>query len=82
MKRRVFQFLVAALLVASPTWAVADDFKSMIFTATTSQTIHIDGDHSLRIRNFTQEGGSTRGVVTVAKTDQSGTPQTANVLAA
>lgn len=80
MKRRVSQYLLAALLLVSPTFVLAEDFKSVIFTATTPQSIHIDGDHSLRIRNFTQEGGTTRGVVTVTFTNQSGGPT--NVLAA
>lgn len=77
MKRRVSQCLIAALLSASPTCVLANDFQSVIIAANGFRSIHIDGDHFLRIRNFTQEGGSTRGVVS-ATID--GT--TANVLAA
>jgi hypothetical protein len=52
----------------------AGDFKSAIIT-TSALTINLPDDQILHIRNFTQEGGSERGVVTVTINNQ-----TANVL--
>jgi hypothetical protein len=52
----------------------AADFKSAIIT-TSALTISVPDGHILHIRNFTQEGGSERGVVTVTINNQ-----TANVL--
>ena len=52
----------------------AGDFKSAIIT-TAALTIKVPDDQILHIRNFTQEGGSERGVVTVTINNQ-----TANVL--
>lgn len=80
MKTRVSQYLIAALFFASPTLVLADDFKSVILAPNGVQQINVDGQHFLRIRNFTQEGGSMRGLVNVALNDQSGL--SANVLAA
>ena len=44
----------------------ADGFKSLTFNGT-SDTIHVNGDQFMVIRNFTQEGGTDRGVVMVSK---------------
>jgi hypothetical protein len=52
----------------------AGDFKSAIIT-TSPLMINVADDHSLHIRNFTQEGGTERGVVTVVINGQ-----TANIL--
>ena len=52
----------------------AGDFKSAIITAS-ALTINVPEDQILHIRNFTQEGGNERGVVTVTINNQ-----TANVL--
>ena len=63
----------------------ADDFKSMVIpgdgsaTAETSIT-RVHGDQFMLIRNFTQEDGTTRGVVIVTNPPTSVTP--VNVLAA
>jgi hypothetical protein len=64
-------FAVAALALASP-------FKSKIITGTDSTlSITVPDDHFLKIANFTQDGGTDRGVVEV--TLQGGTT---NVLTA
>jgi hypothetical protein len=66
-------FLV--LLVAGSAGAIfAGDFRSVIIT-TSALTINVQDDHILHIKNFTQEGGTERGVVTVKINNQ-----TANVL--
>jgi hypothetical protein len=52
----------------------AGDFKSAIIT-TSALTIKVPDDQILHIRNFTQEGGNERGVVTVTINNQ-----TVNVL--
>jgi hypothetical protein len=58
--------------------AFAGDFKSAIITPTSSTlTIPVPDEHYLRIINFTQEGGTQRGVVTVTANGQ-----TENVLTA
>jgi hypothetical protein len=44
----------------------ADDFRSHSFVDTLG-TIRVRGDQFMVIRNFTQEMGGTRGVVTVSK---------------
>jgi hypothetical protein len=59
----------------------ADDFNSITFDSTSSQTIRVHGDQFMVIRNFTQEMGSMRGLVMAAKPDAM-TGTTVNVLAA
>src|SRR5947207_12172866 len=59
----------------------ADDFKSMVITSGMSADLPpIHGDQFMVIRNFTQDDGSPRGVVTVTKPPNGGT--SVNVLAA
>jgi hypothetical protein len=70
MKRSFVLLLIAGFAGA----IFAADFKSIIIT-TSALTINVPDDHILHIRNFTQEGGTERGVVTVKINNQ-----TANVL--
>ena len=70
MKR--FFLLLSVAGFAGAIFAV--DFKSVIIT-TSALTINVPDGHILHIRNFTQEGGNERGVVTVTINNQ-----TANVL--
>src|SRR6266480_4269300 len=59
----------------------ADDFKSMVVASgITADLPRIHGDQFMVIRNFTQDDGSPRGVVTVTKPPNGGT--SINVLAA
>jgi hypothetical protein len=79
MKTLVGRVLYAAVAASIPAAVLlAGEFHSQIITATaTALVINVNDEHSLRIWNFTQEGGTQRGVVTV--TTSTGT---ANVLTA
>ena len=77
MKRQTAAFVVASLCAIAPL-AVAGDFRSvMIKPAGDSLSLDVPDAQFLAIRNFTQEGGAQRGVVTVTANGQ-----TNNVLAA
>jgi hypothetical protein len=76
MKILLGRSLVACVLLGATSFVFAGGFKSRIITSSVL-TITVPGDHSLRVRNFTQQGGVDRGVVTVTLNDQS-----ANVLTA
>jgi hypothetical protein len=69
--------LVAAVLFASVIMAFAGPFQSVTLGPGSSLPLQVADSRFLVIRNFTQEGGTSRGVVTV--TTDSGT---ANVLTA
>jgi hypothetical protein len=71
----VLMFFVAAMV------AVANPFKSKIITGSDSAlVIPVPDDHFLKITNFTQVGGTDRGVVAVTLTGENG--GSANVLSA
>jgi len=56
------------ILCALVTTVFADDFKSLVIPSNSqcsSCPIHVRQDQFLFIRNFTQEGGSDHGLVTV-----------------
>jgi hypothetical protein len=78
MKTKGTLGLVAALFCASSIVAFGNDFKSVIIAANGSTSISVPNNHFLIIRNFTQEGGTTRGVVTVTDANS----QTSAVLTA
>ena len=82
MKTFGVRFLVVFVLLAGATFAVANPFKSKIITGTSStlQT-SVPSDHFLKITNFSQEGGTDRGVVAVTFNGE-GNSGTANVLTA
>jgi hypothetical protein len=78
MNRRAAPLWIALGACVLHSLAFAGAFTSDIITPTSSPlTISVPDKHFLRIRNFTQEGGSQRGVVTVNSNGQ-----TSNVLAA
>ena len=77
MKTIAGRFLVSVVFCASAIYAFAGSFQSATITPGGSLSIEVPDSRFLVIRNFTQEGGTTRGVVTV--TTDSGT---AYVLAA
>jgi len=78
---RNFLRVLALVLMALPGVAWGDDFKSMVVASgVTADLPRIHGDQFMLIRNFTQDDGSPRGVVTVTKPPNSGTA--VNVLAA
>src|SRR5438876_5102820 len=53
--------------------AIASSFKTVVITNSTF-SINVPDHHFLRIYNFTQEGGSTRGVVIAAAATPTATP--------
>jgi hypothetical protein len=78
MKTTGARCLMAALFFASAILVFGNDFKSAIITSASPLSINVPDNHFLVIRNFTQEGGTSRGVVTVTDANS----QTANVLTA
>lgn len=82
MKTSMRYCLASLLILAAVGLTVADDFKSITFDTASSQTIRIHGDQFMLIRNFTQEGGSDRGVISVneLRTNQTATVLTAAIL--
>ena len=81
MKMLVARFSIALMFFAAATVAVANPFKSKIITGSDSAlVITLPDDHFLKITNFTQAGGTDRGVVAVTLTGEDG--GSANVLSA
>ena len=80
MKSWFPRVLVALFCFGFASAIFAGDFKSaVVIDGSPLGPIHVAGDHFLVIRNFTQEGGTTRGLVNVYDIS---TGQSANVLAA
>jgi hypothetical protein len=76
---------IALVILAAAGFAFANPFKTRIITGTSSAlAITVPDGHFLKITNFTQEGGTDRGVVSVTLTgDENGANGgTANVLTA
>jgi hypothetical protein len=74
---------VAVSVLAGATIAFANPFKSKIITGNDSAlVITVPDDHFLKITNFTQEGGTDRGVVEVMLQGDSESTGSANVLVA
>ncbi len=73
---------IALVILAAASFAFANPFKTRIITgANSALVITVPDDHFLKITNFSQEGGTDRGVVSVTLTgDENG--GTANVLTA
>ena len=83
MKRFAVRSLVVLTFFAAATLAVANPFKSKIITGTDSTlVISVPDDHFLKITNFTQEGGTDRGVVEVTLSGDTENVGTTDVLAA
>jgi hypothetical protein len=81
MKTLVIRCFIAFLFLIGVSFAFAGGFKSKIITSTSSPlVITVPDDRFLRITNFSQEGGTDRGVVTVTLSGETG--GTANVLTA
>ena len=78
IKMHLGRWLVAFFLLNAG-FVFAGGFKSKIITSSTL-TITVPGDRSLKITNFTQEGGTERGVVSVNLSGDAG--GSANVLTA
>ena len=71
--------MIAAVMLAGASFAFAHPFKSKIIT-TAPLMITVADEQSLNIKNFSQEGGTDRGVVSVTFTGENS--GTANVLTA
>jgi hypothetical protein len=70
---------IALIILAAASLAFANPFKTKIITGTSSAlAITVPDDHFLKITNFSQEGGTDRGVVAVTLTGENG--GTSNVL--
>src|SRR5580765_8739375 len=83
MKMLAVRCLVAFTLLAAATVAFANPFKSKIISSTGSVVeITVPGDHFMKITNFTQDGGTDRGVVEVVLPGDQENGGAANVLTA
>jgi hypothetical protein len=81
MKMHAARCFIALACLAAAAVAFANPVKSKIITGNDSPlVITVPDDHFLKISNFTQQGGTDRGVVSVTLTGEDG--GSANVLAA
>ncbi len=82
MKMFAVRSLIGLFILAAASFAFANPFKSKIVTGTSSPLmITVPDDHFLKITNFSQEGGTDRGVVAVTLMGENDSG-TANVLTA
>lgn len=70
MKTNVVRFLVALFLCGFATNLLAGPFRSQVIAAGQHVDISVPDGVFLHVRNFTQEGGTDRGVVSVTMTGQ------------
>jgi hypothetical protein len=83
MKTLSVRFLVAAVFLTAAGVAFANPFKSKIVSSNDSiLEITVPGDHFMKITNFTQDGGTDRGVVEVSLPGDTENGGAANVLTA
>ena len=83
MKTLTVRFFVAAFIFAAAAIAFANPFKSKIIQGNDSVLeITVPGDHFMKITNFTQDGGTDRGVVEVVLPGDTENGGSTNVLTA
>ena len=83
MKTLTVRFLVAAFFLSAAAVVFANPFKSKIISGNDSAVvIEVPGDHVMKITNFTQEGGTDRGVVQVSLPGDAPNGGATNVLTA
>jgi hypothetical protein len=83
MRTLTVRFFVAAVFLAAAAFAFANPFKSKIISSDDSLLeIIVPADHFMKITNFTQEGGTDRGVVQVSLPGDSPNGGATNVLTA
>jgi hypothetical protein len=83
MRTLTMRFFVAAFFLAAAAVGFANPFKSKIISGTDSTLeITVPGDHFMKITNFTQDGGTDRGVVQVSLPGDAENGGAANVLTA
>jgi|SRR5215813_2000344 len=83
MRMLTVRFFVAVFFFATAAVGFANSFKSKIISSNDSVLeIIVPGDHFMKIMNFTQEGGTYRGVVQVDLPGDSPNGGSTNVLTA
>lgn len=83
MRTLTVRFFVAASFLAAAAVVFANPFKSKIISGTDSTLeITVPGDHFMKITNFTQDGGTDRGVVQVSLPGDAENGGATNVLTA
>jgi hypothetical protein len=83
MRTLTVRFFVAAVFIAAAAVAFANPFKSKIIASSDSVLeITVPGDHFMKITNFTQDGGTDRGVVEVVLPGNTENGGSTNVLTA
>jgi hypothetical protein len=83
MRTLTVRFFVAAFFLAAAAVGFANPFKSKIVSSTDSLLeITVPGDHFMKITNFTQDGGTDRGVVEVVLPGDQENGGSTNVLTA
>ena len=83
MRTLTVRFFVAAVFIAAAAVAFANPFKSKIISGNDSVVeITVPGDHFMKITNFTQDGGTERGVVEVVLPGDAENGGSTNVLTA
>jgi hypothetical protein len=83
MRTPTVRFFVAAVFIAAAAVAFANPFKSKIISGNDSVVeITVPGDHFMKITNFTQDGGTERGVVEVVLPGDAENGGSTNVLTA
>lgn len=83
MRTFTVRFFVAAFFFATAAVGFANPFKSKIISSNDSLLeIIVPGDHFMKITNFTQEGGTDRGVVQVSLPGDAENGGATNVLTA
>jgi hypothetical protein len=83
MRTLSVRFFVAAVFLAAAAVVFANPFKSKIIQGTDAVLeITVPGDHFMKITNFTQDGGTERGVIEVVLPGDTENGGSANVLAA
>ena len=83
MRTLTVRFFVAAVFLAAAAFAFANPFKSKIISSDDSLLeIIVPADHFMKITNFTQDGGTDRGVVQVVLPGDQENGGSTNVLTA
>jgi len=83
MRTLTVRFFVGAVFLAATTFTFANPFKSRIISSNDSVVvITVPGDHFMKIFNFTQDGGTDRGVVEVVLPGDTENGGSTHVLAA
>jgi hypothetical protein len=83
MKTLSVRFFVAAVFFGTAAASLANPFKSKIIQSSDPVLeITVPGDHFMKITNFTQDGGTDRGVIEVVLPGDTPNGGSANVLTA